>query len=96
MAYRLTRRARADVLRIWRYIADDDESAADRFIDLLIRHFRLLSANPHVGRRRDELRVGLRSFSVGEYVLFYRVEGQSVLILHVLHGRRDLQALLGG
>jgi plasmid stabilization system protein ParE len=50
MAYRLTRRARRDVLNIWRRIAEDNESAADRFIDLLTHHFRLLADVPYVGR----------------------------------------------
>jgi len=35
MKYRLTRRARRDILDIWQYIAQDNEAAADRFIDLL-------------------------------------------------------------
>jgi toxin ParE1/3/4 len=47
-----------------------------------------------VGRRRDEdLRPGLRSFPVGEYVIIYRVEGEDVLILRVIRGSRDLEAL---
>jgi toxin ParE1/3/4 len=62
MTYRLTRRARRGLLGIWNYIADDDEQAADRFIELLTRRFRLIGQMPHAGRRRDELRVGYRSF----------------------------------
>jgi plasmid stabilization system protein ParE len=42
MVYRLTRRARQDVLNIWQYIAQDNEPAADRFIDLLTRYFQML------------------------------------------------------
>ena len=93
--YRLTRRARQDVLRIWRRIADDNEPAADRFIDLLTHHFRLLGDFPQAGRRRDQLRSGYRSFPVGEYLIFYRITEPGVQIMHVVHGRRDLEALLG-
>ncbi len=93
MAYRLTRRARLDVLDLWHYIAEDDERAADRFIDLLIRHFQLLGENPYSGRTREELRPGYRSFPVGRYVIFYRIAGTGVSILHVLHGRRDIEGL---
>jgi plasmid stabilization system protein ParE len=64
MTYRLTRRARQDVLSIWRYIADGDESAADRFIDLLTQYFRLLGENP-MPVAGDELRPGYRSFPSG-------------------------------
>ena len=58
--------------------------------------FFLLERFPHIGRRRDEdLRPGLRSFVVGEYVIIYRLEDEGVLILHVVRGSRDLEALLG-
>ncbi|MBZ5618277.1 MAG: type II toxin-antitoxin system RelE/ParE family toxin [Acidobacteriia bacterium] len=95
MTYRLTRRARRDVLDIWWRIAEDNEPAADRFIDLLTRHFRLLGDNPHVGRRREELRPGYRSFPVGEYLILYRIREPGVQILHVVHGRRDMEGLFG-
>lgn len=36
-----------------------------------------------------------RSFPVGEYVIVYCVDGRDVLILRVVHGRRDLEALFG-
>jgi toxin ParE1/3/4 len=90
MAYRLTRRARRDVLRIWQHIAKDNEAAADRFIDLLTRHFRLMGGMPYVGRQRDEIRSRYRSFSVGEYLIFYRITPIGVHIMHVVHGRMDL------
>jgi len=91
MAYRLTRKARSAVLDIWRYIANDNEAAADRFIDRLIQQFRLLGEMPHIGRQRDELRAGYRSFPVGEYVIFYRVATPRVQIMNIVHGRRDVR-----
>ena len=49
-----------------------------------------------MGRARDEdLRSGLRSFPVGEYVIIYRILDEDILILRVLHGSRDIEALLG-
>ena len=93
MTYRLTRQARRDVLDIWRYIAKDNEPAADRFVDLLTHYFKLLGDNPRAGRRRDQLRRGYRSFPVGEYLIFYRIMKPGVCIMHVVHGRRDLEAL---
>lgn len=90
-SYRLTKRARRDVLNVWQRIAEDSEPAADRFIDLLTNRFRLLGDMPHAGRQRDEIRPGYRSFPVGEYLIFYRVAGPVVNIMHVAHGRRDLR-----
>ena len=65
-----------------------------RLIDSITHRFFLLAGRPYLGRRRDQdLRPGLRSFPVGEYVIFYRIEGEDVMILHVAHGRRDIEAL---
>jgi plasmid stabilization system protein ParE len=36
---------------------------------------------------------GTRSFPVCEYVIVYSVEGEDVLILRVVHGRRDFETL---
>ena len=82
---------------IWFRIASESESLeiADRFIDTITSRFWTLARNPYIGRRRDEdLRPGLRSFLVGDYVILYRIHGKSVHILHVLHGARDLPNLV--
>jgi len=92
MTYRVSGRARRDLIEIWRYIANDSESAADRFIDLITQRFRLVGENPYAGRSRDELRPGYRSFPVGQFVVFYRLSESGVEIMHVLHGKRDLDA----
>ena len=73
MKYRLTRRARRELIEIWTHIADNNEPAADRFINLLTSRFRLLAENPRAGRRRDELHPGHRSFPVGEYLILYSI-----------------------
>ena len=47
-----------------------------------------------MGRARDEdLRPGMRSFPVGEYIILYRVQNEDVIILRVVRGNRDLPAL---
>jgi toxin ParE1/3/4 len=83
---------------IWCYVAEGSGSIeiADRLIDSITGRFFLLATYPWVGRRRDDdLRPGLRSFPVGEYVIIYRVEDQDVLILHIVRGNRNIKALLG-
>jgi toxin ParE1/3/4 len=96
MAHRLSPAAEAELDDIWYYIAKESQSIeiADRLVDSITDRFFLLATHPHLGRRRgDDLRPGLRSFSVGDYVIIYRVENDDVLILHVMHGRRDIEAL---
>src|SRR5260370_37163144 len=96
MAHRLAPEAEAELDGLWYYIAAESRSIeiADRVVDSITDRFFLLSVYPHLGRRRDQdLRPGLRSFPVGEYVIIYRVEAEDVLILHVIRGSRDIETL---
>ena len=63
---------------------------ADRLIDSITDRFYLLASHPYVGRLREDLRPGLRSFPVGQYIVIYRIDQTDVLILHVLHSHRDI------
>ena len=66
-------------------------------VDSITARFELLTRQPSIGRRRDEdLRPGIRTFPVGDYVIAYRVDGADVLILRVLRGSRDIEALFRG
>jgi toxin ParE1/3/4 len=95
--HRLAPEVESELDDIWLYLASRSDSIeiADRVIDNITDRFRLLANNPYIGRRRDEdLRPGLRSFSVEDYIIIYRIEADAVLILHVIHGSRNLKALL--
>jgi toxin ParE1/3/4 len=98
MAHRLAPEADAELDDIWDYVARESDSAeiADRLVDSITSRLFLLARHPHMGRRRDsELRSGLRSFPAGAYVIIYRIDGEDVLILHVVRGSRDINALFG-
>jgi len=85
--------AEADILEIWDYIADDDPAAADRWVDQIDRQFRLLATQPKVGRARDKLVPGVRSFPFGRYVVFYMSIDDGIDVVRVLHGARDIDAI---
>ena len=97
MAHRVAPSAATDLDDIWFYIASGSGNTelADRFVDSVTARFCLLADHPRIGRERPELRAGLRSYPAGDYVIFYRLEGPDVVILRVLHSRRDIRALLG-
>ena len=98
MAHRVAPQAEADLDGIWLYAAKESGSmdVATRLIDAITRRFFLLASFPYAGRSRDgDFGAGCRSASVGEYVIVYRVDGRDVLILRVVHGKRDLEALFG-
>jgi toxin ParE1/3/4 len=98
MAHRLAPEAETDLDDIWIYVACESGSmaVADRIVDVITDRFLMLADHPHLGRARNDLRPGLRSFLTGNYAIFYRVDGTDVLILRVLHGSRDIEASLRG
>jgi toxin ParE1/3/4 len=98
MVHRLALRARADLDDIWEYIVIESasEAVADRQIDAFTDRFALLANWPRLGRARDDLRRGLRSYPVGDYLIFYRVQRRDVIIQRVLHARRNVDRLIGG
>ncbi|HEX4749639.1 MAG TPA: type II toxin-antitoxin system RelE/ParE family toxin [Bryobacteraceae bacterium] len=95
--FRILPTAEAELDDIWLYVARESGSIdiANRLIDSLTERFFLLALHPQLGRRRDhDLRPGLRSFPVGEYVIVYRIEPEEILILHVMRGSRDIAGLM--
>jgi toxin ParE1/3/4 len=98
MSHRLAPQAEADFDDIWFYVATKSSSMeiANRLVDSINDGVLLLASFPYIGRPREEdLGPGSRSLAVGEYVIVYCVEGEDVLILRIVHGRRNLEAMLG-
>jgi toxin ParE1/3/4 len=92
MAYRLSPLAERDLKEIWSYVAEDASfTSADRLIDAIFDRFELLAEQPRMGRLRPEFGAGVRSFTVENFIIYYRHDGK-VLIARVLHGRRDQAA----
>jgi toxin ParE1/3/4 len=94
MSYLVKARARADLKRHWRYIARDNPEAADRLLDAAEETFELLARSPGIGSERSFRKlVGIRSRAVRgfhNYLVFYQTNQETVVILRVLHGMRDL------
>jgi toxin ParE1/3/4 len=89
----------ADLPAIYQYIASDSPQAADRVFDAVAQTFDLIRDQPDCGvvyRTRNSKLQGIRMLPVSEfpqYLVFYRVEGETVRILYVVHGARNLTRL---
>lgn len=83
-------RAEEDLIQIWRYIAEDSEAAADRLLDRVSDVMRKLAAHPQAGRPRPELAEGLRSFVIGNYVVFYLPDPSQLVVVRVLSRYLDI------
>lgn len=86
--------AEQDLLDIWHYLATEaGPETADRQLRRIDAACRSVSEAPLRGRPRDELQPGLRSILAHPYVAFYRVGGDGLEIVRILHQRRDIGAV---
>jgi toxin ParE1/3/4 len=74
---------------ILEYIARDKPGAALRHVDRLEEACWMLARNPASGTARDDLIPGLRAWSVGDYVIFFRRADDGIEVIRVVHGARD-------
>ncbi|MBP9915895.1 MAG: type II toxin-antitoxin system RelE/ParE family toxin [Thiobacillaceae bacterium] len=86
--------AENDLLEAWLYIAEDSIEAADRLLDRIDAETRMLLEQPKMGRARDDLATGLRSWPTSTpYLLFYFVDADGITIARMLHHARDVPAI---
>lgn len=88
-----TSQAEADLLEIWLFIAKDSIRAADRLLDRFEETFHLIASQPRMGRCRAQLAPELRSFPVGDYLIFYVPLPDGIQVIRVLSGYRDIDSL---
>ena len=88
----LSERADADLLQIFRYLSERSVAAAQSVADDIDRKMQNIGDFPFIGRNRSMLSQGVRSVVAHPYVIFYVVESDRIVVLRVLHGRRDIDA----
>ena len=87
-----------DLQEIGCFLRRQDASLPDRFFSAARRTFHLIGTNPHLGKRwksgqPEELR-SRPIIGFPNYLVFYFVTDGKIVIWRVLHGSRDLSALL--
>ncbi|MGL1834460.1 type II toxin-antitoxin system RelE/ParE family toxin [Rhodocyclaceae bacterium SMB388] len=94
MRLTLTPLAEQDLEAIGDYIAADNPTRAGSFIRELRTQCQRIAANPPGYRLRPELGDDIRSCAHGNYVIFFVATAEEVTIIRVLHGARDIPAIL--
>ena len=80
----------------------ESPETADRFLDAAAASFSLLEKNPEIGRvyeARDARLADVRVWRISgfeKHLIFYRPRPEGVEILDVIHGARDIEALVFG
>ena len=91
--YRKSPEADDDLLRIWRYIAQDNRATATQFIDRLHGTMGTLADMPAMGRPRDDLAPSIRTFPLGSYLIIYREVSGGIEVARVLSARQDYRRI---
>ncbi len=81
-----------DLVGIAEVIARDKPEAARRWIQKICDVCSTLATQPELGELRKGFGVpGCRSFSVGNYVIFFKPVDDGVEIARIVHGSRDMR-----
>jgi toxin ParE1/3/4 len=92
----LTEQAEDDLAEIWAYIAVDSARFADQTVAKIRSACQLLSEFPGMGPVRPELRRGLRSFPVDNYIVFYHPAIHGIDVARIIHGKRNIKRIFRG
>jgi plasmid stabilization system protein ParE len=97
-SYQLTPRALSDLGDIWDYIAEDNVDAANRVESAILSACSSLARNPMLGSKRSEITpLPVRFWTVtrfSNFIVVYRPDTKPLQIVTVLHGKRNIKALL--
>ncbi|TWT81736.1 Plasmid stabilization system protein [Planctomycetes bacterium CA13] len=81
-----------DLFGIVQYIARDKPEAARNWLRKIQETCETIATQPAMGELRPRFGVlGARSFSVGNYVIFYRAIEGGIEVARVIHGNRDMR-----
>ncbi len=86
----LSAQARRDITGIRAYSRQQwGEQQANAYSATLARGFEALRDNPDLGVTRDDLAPGIRSLLVEQHRIIYRIKGDVIRVLRVVHYRQD-------
>ncbi|HUE70906.1 MAG TPA: type II toxin-antitoxin system RelE/ParE family toxin [Pirellulaceae bacterium] len=97
----LLKEAQHDIGQIAQYLEGVSVQATQRFHEALEEVFDQLEAQAEIGQRydfADGSETGLRFWrlkSFGDYLVCFRIIGDKVWVYRIVHGSRDLTAILG-
>ena len=88
-----TSAAQQDLTDILAYIAQDNPDAALAWVEKIEAKCLLISKTPQIGELQIQFGEGVRTTSIGRYVIFHRQRFERVEILRVIPGDRNIQKL---
>jgi toxin ParE1/3/4 len=94
---RLLSLAEQDFLDIIEYLAAESPAATHTMMDQIEKRLQQLRDYPFLGKVPADTKLARMSYRVlvvKEYLIFYKVRGNTVLVYRIIHGARDVLPLL--
>ena len=90
MRLQWTGKARSDLERLHEFLAPVNKPAAARAVKALVAGPTLLLEHPRIGERLEEFAPReVRRIFVDAYEMRYEIQGETIYILRLWHGRGD-------
>jgi toxin ParE1/3/4 len=87
--------ASEDLIALTEYIAKDSIAYAASFAQEILDESRILNQFSKIGRIVPELnKANIRELLIKNYRIIYSIEKTRIVILGIVHGRRDLKSFL--
>ena len=87
----IAERALSDLEEIWVHFSETSEKIADKILRQITEKFPKLLSFPEMGKERNDLLIGLRSFPTWKFIIFYQKTDLGIEIVRVVHSSRDIQ-----
>ncbi len=94
---RLLSIAEQDLQDLLLYLAAENPIAALALADKIETELTKLATYPYMGKIPQDTHLAqleYRVLVVGDYLLFYKIKGRTILVHRILHGARDVPRLL--
>jgi len=89
----ISEEATQDLQDIGDYIALDNLDVAISFVERIERRCLEIAQHPGIGRKRNELKPGLKSCAEGKYLIFYKTASGITEIIRIVHGYRAIEKI---
>jgi toxin ParE1/3/4 len=88
----LSPRAKADLEEIWDYtVAHWSLKQAEVYIRQIQVAIETVAAKPSLARSCETVRAGYWKYPAGSHVIFFRLTGESIDVVRILHNRMDFE-----
>lgn len=89
LTYTLSEKARDDYVSIYAYTFEAfGESQAETYTNKLLDALDRITAHPEIGRKMDEIRLGYFCYTAQQHNVYYRLQGETVIVIRILAQRQ--------